>query len=74
MTTRFSRFCHHTLAAYGPNDGTTLLSDLMVWPGEIFPAWGMDHYFRPENEARNLVAAMFKYLAEEWSSASKIKP
>ena len=65
MTTRFSRFCHHTLADYGPNDGTTSLSDLINWPGKIFPAWGMDHYFRPENEARNLVAAMFKYLAEE---------
>ena len=67
MTTRFSRFCHHTLAAYGPNDGTTSLSDLIGWPGEIFPAWGMDHYFRPENDARNLVAAMFKYLADECS-------
>lgn len=74
MTTRFSRFCHRTLAAYGPNDGTTSLSDLIAWPGDIFPAWGMDHYFRPENEVRNLVAAMFKYLAEEWSSASNAKP
>ncbi len=65
MTTRFSRFCHHTLAVYGPNDGTISLSNLIDWPGEIFPAWGMDHYFRPEPEAKNLIAAMFRYLAEE---------
>jgi hypothetical protein len=65
MTTRFSRFCHRTLAANGPNDGTTLLSDLHKWPGEIYPAWGMDHYFRPEKEARSLVAAVFQHLAEQ---------
>jgi hypothetical protein len=65
MTTRFSRFCHRTLATCGPNDGTTLLSDLSQWPDEIYPAWGMDHYFRPEKEARSLVAAMFQHLAEQ---------
>jgi len=67
MTTRFSRFCHRTLATQGPSDGTTLLSDLGTWPGAIFPAWGMDHYFRPEKEARKLVAAVFQFLAEELS-------
>jgi hypothetical protein len=63
MTTRFSRFCHRTLAPYGPNDGTTSLSDLHSVPGEIYPVWGMDHYFRPESEARSLVAAILQYLA-----------
>jgi hypothetical protein len=65
MTTRFSRFCHRTLAKSGPNDGTTLLADLQALPGDIYPAWGMDHYFRPENKARRLVNAVLQYLAEE---------
>ncbi len=65
MTTRFSRFCHRTLAKSGPNDGTTLLADLQALPGDIYPAWGMDHYFRPESEARSLVTATLQYLAED---------
>ena len=64
LTSHFSRFCHRTLAARGPNDGTTMLSDLQRWPGKIYPAWGMDHYFRPESEARNLIAAVIQHLAE----------
>lgn len=67
MTTRFSRFCHRTLATSGPNDGTTSLADLHSVPGEIYPVWGMDHYFRPESEAKNLVAAILHYLAEDVS-------
>jgi hypothetical protein len=65
MTSPFSRFCHRTLSAYGPNDGTILLSDLCAWPGEIYPAWGMDHYFRPQKAAVNLITAVLRYLAED---------
>ncbi len=68
MTTRFSRFCHRTIGSHGPNDGTTLLTDLHAVPGEIYPVWGMDHYFRPESEARNLVAAVIHYLATNLSN------
>jgi hypothetical protein len=64
LSTRFSRFCHRKLAPFGPNDGTTLLADLLSIPGEIYPAWGIDHYFRHENRARRLVTAVFQYLAE----------
>lgn len=67
MTTPFSRFCHRTLSAYGPNDGTISLSDVLSWPGEIYPTWGMDHYFRPQNEAANLVAAVLQFVAESFS-------
>jgi hypothetical protein len=70
MTTRFSRFCHRTLAPAGPNDGTTLLADLHSVPGEIYPAWGMDHYFRPENEAKRLVAAVLQYLVAALNTPS----
>lgn len=65
FSTPFSRFCQRSLAKWGPNDGTISLSDLRDWPGEIYPVWGMDHYFRPENEAKILVAAMFAYLDDE---------
>jgi hypothetical protein len=65
LTTPFSRFYHRTLATYGPNDGTILLSDLHQWPGDIYPVWGADHFFRPENKARDLIAAVLRYLAEE---------
>jgi len=65
MTTKFSRFCHRTIGSYGPNDGTTLLTDLHTVPGDIYPVWGMDHYFRPESEAKNLVAAILRYLTNK---------
>jgi hypothetical protein len=65
MTTPFSRFCHRTLSACGPNDGTVLLSDVSQWPGEIYPVWGTDHYFRPENRARELIGAVLSYLTTE---------
>ena len=64
MTTQFSRFCHRTIGSYGPNDGTTLLADLHAVPGEIYPVWGMDHYFRPERAAGKLVTVTLQYLFE----------
>src|SRR5262249_54784231 len=67
MTTRFSRFCHRTLASWGPNDGTTCLSDVCSWSGEVYPVWGADHYFQPANLARELVSALLCYLAEEFA-------
>ena len=68
MTTWFSRFCHRTLAEWGPNDGTTSLSDVCTWPGDLYPVWGADHYFHPEETARNLIFAVLRYLAEEVES------
>ncbi|HEX5217923.1 MAG TPA: hypothetical protein VFZ59_00005, partial [Verrucomicrobiae bacterium] len=64
MTTRHSRFCHQRLSLWGPNDGTVSLADVVQWPGEIFPVWGVDHYFRPEALARELIAAMLRHLAD----------
>lgn len=65
FTTSFSRFCHRKLSTYGPNDGTILLSDLCAWPGEIYPVWGADHYFRPETLAREVIAAILEHLAKD---------
>src|ERR1051325_2313837 len=74
LTTLFSRFHHRTLAAHGPNDGTILLSDLHQWPGEIYPVWGADHFFRPENVARDLIAAVLRCLEEELSPNHHAQP
>jgi len=70
MTTPFSRFCHRTLSAWGPNDGTVLLSDAIHWPGEVYPVWGTDHYFRPEGRAKELITAVLSYLAVELRNPS----
>jgi hypothetical protein len=70
LTTPFSRFCHRTLSAWGPNDGTVLLSDLIAWPGEVYPVWGADHFFRPESRARELITAVLLHLAEEFKTES----
>lgn len=59
--TSFSRFCHRKLSTFGPNDGTILLSDLCAWPGEIYPVWGADHYFRPEALAREVITAILEH-------------
>jgi hypothetical protein len=69
ISSRYSRFCHRTLSAHGPNDGTTSLSDLQDWPGEIYPAWGMDHYFRPEQVAQRLIAAVLQFVLDEIPAA-----
>jgi hypothetical protein len=37
---------HRQLAARGPNDGSTLLTDAIVDGGVVYPVWGADHYFR----------------------------
>ena len=63
FTTSFSRFCHRILSAFGPNDGTTLLADAIAWPGRVYPVWTADHYFRPPSMARELITAVFGYLA-----------
>jgi len=63
MTSPLSRFCHRTLSAWGPNDGTSLLSNLQEWPGHIYPVWGADHYFRPETMAQSLISAVLRYVA-----------
>lgn len=65
MTTRLSRFCHRTLAKWGPNDGTTSLSDICHWPGEVYPVWSADHYFRGDNLGENLITALLQHLVEE---------
>lgn len=50
----------------GPNDGTSLLSDLIVEPGLIYPLWGADHYFRTP-QVSPLFYRLFRYLRQQWT-------
>lgn len=53
-----ARRCHARLEAFGPNDGSILLSDAPRWPGQLCPVWGADHYLRPREDVRPLLAAL----------------
>jgi hypothetical protein len=46
LTNWLARRLYRRLAVHGPNDGFMVLSDVVRWPGEIYPIWGADHYFR----------------------------
>ncbi|WP_331875359.1 hypothetical protein [Longimicrobium sp.] len=52
---------HRQLAALGPNDGSTLLTDAIVDGGAIYPVWGADHYFRTP-DAPNLIRRILLHL------------
>ena len=62
LTNAFMRKCHQTLSRLGPNDGGVLLHDVCGLPGLIYPIWGADHYLRPEQRARRIIAAVLDYL------------
>ncbi len=53
---RFSR-----IEKYGPNDGIVVLRDSLVLPGEIYPQWGADHFFR-SSELSPLLYKLFRIL------------
>ncbi len=54
------------MQALGPNDGMSLLSDLLVEPGWIYPLWGADHYFRTP-QVSPLCYRLFRYVRREWA-------
>ncbi len=58
-----ARRCHARLEAFGPNDGSILLSEVPRWPGQICPVWGADHYLRPKTDVRPLLAALLRSFA-----------
>jgi hypothetical protein len=58
------RRSHARLAAFGPNDGSLLLSDVVRWPGQLCPVWGADHYLQPREDVRSLLGALLgEFLA-----------
>jgi len=58
-----ARRCHARLEAFGPNDGALLLADTPRWPGQLCPVWGADHYLRPREDVRPLLAALLRHFA-----------
>lgn len=54
------------MQSLGPNDGMSLLSDLVVEPGVIYPLWGADHYFRTP-QVSPLFYRLFRYIRREWA-------
>lgn len=59
-----ARRCHARLESFGPNDGSILLTDAPSWPGQLCPVWGADHYLRPREDVRPLLAALLSTLAQ----------
>ena len=57
------RRCHDRLEPFGPNDGSILLADTPRWPGQLCPVWGADHYLRPPEDVRPLLAALLRHFA-----------
>lgn len=57
-----ARRCHARLESFGPNDGSILLADAPRWPGQLCPVWGADHYLRPREDVRPLLAALLRHF------------
>lgn len=53
------------MQALGPNDGMALLPDLLAEPGDIYPLWGADHYFRTP-QVSPLFYRLFRTLRVDW--------
>jgi hypothetical protein len=63
LSNAFMRRCHKILSVYGPNDGGVLLAEACHLPGFTYPVWGADHYLRPDDHARQIILAIFQWLA-----------
>lgn len=63
LSNGFMRRCHAILSPSGPNDGGMLLADACRLPGTIYPVWGADHYLRPDDRARQLIADLLKSVS-----------
>jgi hypothetical protein len=53
------------MQALGPNDGMALLPDLLVEPGDTYPLWGADHYFRTP-QVSPLFYRVFRTVRLHW--------
>jgi len=60
-----SRTRHNRLAKFGPNDGSTLLRDSIIEPGDIYPVWAADHFMRTK-EVPSLLHRLLAYT-EKWT-------
>lgn len=47
----------------GPNDGFTLITDVLDLPGHIYPVWGCDHFMRTPGLS-STIYQLFNYLSD----------
>lgn len=57
---------YHSLAKIGPNDGMIFLKDYLAFPGDTYPIWGGDHFFRLPGYSR-ILYQLFNLLEERTS-------
>ncbi len=69
-----SRRWHRRLAAWGPNDSVTLLSDVCRWPGRVLPIWGTDHYLQDGWNPRRLIPFLLGLVSPRHSVPTQCAP
>jgi hypothetical protein len=57
-----SRRLRKRLAAYGPNDGFAVLSDLVGLPGTVYPLRGVDHYLHGVSDLPDRITRLVAHL------------
>ena len=63
LTGRVARRNFNRVAPLGPNDGGgVLLADTLRWPGHLYPAWGADHFMRPNWDVQALVSRLLVWV------------
>jgi len=60
---RRSKRFRKRLAAYGPNDGFSVLEVLVVLPGSFYIVWGADHYLRGAFDLPGRLTRLIAFLA-----------
>jgi hypothetical protein len=60
---RRSKRFRKRLAAYGPNDGFSLLRDLVALPGSFYAVWGADHYLHGAFDLPGRLTRLIAFLA-----------
>lgn len=60
---RRSKRFRKRLAAFGPNDGFSVLKDLVALPGAFYAVWGADHYLRGAFDLPVRLTRLIAFLA-----------
>lgn len=63
LNDRRSKRFRRRLAAYGPNDGFSVMNDLVALPGAFYAVWGADHYLRGAVDLRDRLTRLIGFLA-----------
>src|SRR5262249_18978384 len=50
---------------YGPHEGVTVLGDLLLEPGTIYPVWGVPHWIGPGWSIHPLLARLLMWIERQ---------